>query len=140
MDRIFHESIISDTPLAERRKRDREANKERLVWLVKKTKMDGMTAEQLSKLDGIDLKTADQYLRDIHRDGDWGVHRRKRIVGRDGRNHVFVYFIPPSLPTSFLTEKEKKEIRKQNEIRRARSVKVYEELAARYRERYGESP
>ena len=140
MDRIFHESIISDTPLAERRKRDREANKERLVWLVKKTKMDGMTAEQLSKLDGIDLKTADQYLRDIHRDGDWGVHRRKRIVGRDGRNHVFVYFIPPSLPTSFLTEKEKKEIRKQNEIRRARSVKVYEELTARYKERYGESP
>lgn len=140
MDRIFHESLVSDTPLAERRKRDREANKERLVWLVKKAKMDGMTAEQLSKLDGIDLKTADQYLRDIHRDGDWGVHRRKRIVGRDGRNHVFVYFIPPSLPTSFLTEKEKKEIRKQNEIRRARSVKVYEELAARYRERYGESP
>ena len=140
MSRIFHESIISDTPLAERRKRDREANKERLVWLVKQTKMDGMTAEQLSKLDGIDLKTADQYLRDIHRDGDWGVHRRKRIVGRDGRNHIFVYFIPPSLPTSFLTEKEKQEIRKQNEIRRARSVKVYEELTARYKERYGESP
>ena len=140
MDRIFHESIISDTPLAERRKRDREANKERLVWLVKQTKMDGMTAEQLSKLDGIYLKTADQYLRDIHRDGDWGVHRRKRIVGRDGRNHIFVYFIPPSLPTSFLTEKEKQEIRKRNEIRRARSVKVYEELTARYKERYGESP
>ena len=140
MDRIIHESLISDSNLAERRKKDREANKERLVWLVKKTRMDGMTAEQLSKLDGIDLKTAVQYLRDIHRDGDWGVHRRKRFVGKDGRNHIFVYYIPPSLPTSFLTEKEKQEIRKQNEIRRARSVKVYEELTARYKERYGESP
>ena len=140
MDRIFHESLISDSNLAERRKKDREANKERLVWLVKKTRMDGMTAEQLSKLDGIDLKTAVQYLRDIHRDGDWGVHRRKRFVGKDRRNHIFVYYIPPSLPTSFLTEKEKQEIRKQNEIRRARSVKVYEELTARYEERYGESP
>ena len=140
MDRIFHESLISDSNLAERRKKDREANKERLVWLVKKTRMDGMTAEQLSKLDGIDLKTAVQYLRDIHRDGDWGVHRRKRFVGKDRRNHIFVYYVPPSLPTSFLTEKEKQEIRKQNEIRRARSVKVYEELTARYEERYGESP
>ena len=140
MDRIFHQSLVADTDLAERRKRDREANKERLVGLVKQTKMNGMTAEQLSKLDGIDLKTADQYLRDIHRDGDWGVRRRKRIVGKDGRNHIFIYFIPPPLPTSLLTEKEKQEIRKRNEIRRARSVKVYEELTARYRERYGESP
>ena len=65
MDRIFHQSLVADSDLAERRKRDREANKERLVGLVKKTKMNGMTAEQLSKLDGIDLKTADQYLRDI---------------------------------------------------------------------------
>ena len=109
MDRIFHQSLVADSDLAERRKRDREANKERLVGLVKQTKMNGMTIEQLlSKLDGIDLKTADQYLRDIHRDGDWGVRRRKRIVGKDGRNHIFIYFIPPPLPTSLFNGKREK--------------------------------
>jgi len=35
MDRIFHQSLVADSELAERRKRDREANKERLVGLVK---------------------------------------------------------------------------------------------------------
>lgn len=140
MDRIFHNSLVFDSDLAERRKRDREANKERLVEIVKKEKMNGITPDQLSKIDGIDLDTAAQYLREIHNDGNWGVLRRKRYVGKDGRNHIFIYFVQPELPTSLLTKKEKEKIRKENEYKRNKSIEVYEELRRRYEERYGESP